>query len=81
MSKKFQHRRAQAQPEKRFVDVGPLFITDAQSPKLIETGERPLDYTPPSAQSTDMFGVTEPRFDAASTQTSTDCLGVITAIA
>ena len=39
------------------MDVSSFLITDAQSAKLIEPGERPLHDPPPSAQSAAMFGV------------------------
>ena len=65
------------------MDVGSFLITHAQSPKLIEPSERPLDDPTPSAQSASMFGVAlrEPRHDPAGTQTSPERLSVITTVA
>jgi hypothetical protein len=65
------------------MDVGSFLITDSQPPKLIQPGERPLDDPTPSAQSAAMLGVAhgKPRYDAAGTQTSPDCLRVITTVA
>jgi hypothetical protein len=65
------------------MDVGSFLITDAQSPKLIEPSERPLDDPAPSAQSAAVFGVAlgEPRYDAARTQTLPDCFRIITTVA
>jgi hypothetical protein len=62
--------------------VGSFLITDAQSPKLIQPSERPLDDPPPSAQSAAMFCVAlgEPRHDVAGTQTLPDCRHVITTV-
>jgi hypothetical protein len=65
------------------MDVGSFLITDAQPPKLVEPSERPLDHPTPSAQSAAVFSVAlgEPRQYAAGTQTSPDCLSVITTVA
>jgi len=65
------------------MDVGSFLITDAQSPKLIEPSERPLDDPTPSAQSTSMFGVAlrEKRDDVAANQTLADRLGIIAPVA
>jgi hypothetical protein len=65
------------------VNVGALFVANTQAAELIQPGEGPFNDPPPSAQSATMFGVPfrEPRHDAAGTQTSPDCLGVITAVA
>ena len=65
------------------MDVGPLFVANTKSPELVQPGEGPFNYPAPSAQSTAMFSVAlrEPRHDVAGTQTSADCLGVITAVA
>ena len=65
------------------MDVGSFLITHAQSPKLIEPSERPLDDPTPSAQSASMFGVAlrEPRHNPAGTLTAPDCLRVIATVA
>ena len=65
------------------MDIGSLFIADAQPAKLVEPGKAPLDDPAPSPQSATMFGVAlrEPRHDAAGTQTSPDRFGVITTVA
>ena len=65
------------------MDVGPLFIADAQAAKLIQPRESSLHHPSPSAQSTAMLGVAlgEPRHDVAGTQTLADCLGVIATVA
>ncbi len=65
------------------MNVGSFFITDAQSPKLIEPGKAPLNDPAPSAQSAAMFCVAlgEPGHDVPGTQTLPDCLGVITTVA
>jgi hypothetical protein len=39
------------------VDVGSLFVPDAQATKLIKPGKGSFYYPPPSAQSTAVFGV------------------------
>jgi hypothetical protein len=39
------------------MNVGSFLITDAQSAKLIEPSEGPLDYPSPSPKPTAMFGV------------------------
>jgi hypothetical protein len=64
------------------VDVGALFVANTQAPELIHPGEGPFNDPPPSAQSAAMFGVAlrEPRDDVAGTQTSPDCLRVITTV-
>jgi hypothetical protein len=71
------------QGEKRLVYVSPLFIANAQPPELIQPSEGPLDYPALSAQPAAMFGVAlgKKRDDVAGTQTSPDCLCVITTIA
>jgi hypothetical protein len=45
------------------VDVGSLFVPDAQASKLIKPGEGSLYYPPPSSQSTAVVGISlgEPR--------------------
>ena len=65
------------------MNVGSFLIADAQSPKLIESGERPLHDPTPSAQAASMFGATlgKPRHDVAATETSPDCFRVITTVA
>ena len=65
------------------MNVGSFLITDAQSAKLIEPGERPFHDSTPSAQSASMFGVAlgKPRHDVAGTETSPDRFRVITAVA
>jgi hypothetical protein len=65
------------------MNVGSFLITDAQSAKLIEPSERPLDDPAPSAQSAAVFGVAfgEPRHDVAHTQTLPDCFRIITTVA
>jgi hypothetical protein len=47
------------------VDVGSLFVPDAQAAKLIEPGEGSFYHPTPSAQPTTVFGVSlgEPRPD------------------
>src|SRR5262249_40063874 len=40
--------------QKRLMDVGPFVVADAQTPKLIEPGKRPLDDPPPAPQATAM---------------------------
>jgi hypothetical protein len=64
------------------VDVGPLFVSDAQVAKLIQPSERPFYHPSPLAQSTAMFGVAlcEVRYDVAGTKSSPDCLRVITTV-
>jgi len=71
------------QGQKCFMDVSPLFIAHTQTAELIEPSEGALHHPPPPAQSTAMFGVTlgEPRHDMAGSQTSPDCLRVITTVA
>jgi len=65
------------------VNVRPFFVAHAQSPELIQPGERPLHDPAPSAQSAAVFGVAlcKKGDDASVTQTLPDCLGVITAVA
>ena len=65
------------------MNVGALFVANTQAPELIHPGEGPFNDPPPSAQSAAMFSVAprEPSHDVAGTQTSPDCLGVITAVA
>ena len=65
------------------MNVGALFVANTQAPELIYPGEGPFNDPPPSAQSAAMFSVAprEPRHNVARTQTSPDCLGVITAVA
>ena len=65
------------------MDIGSLLVANTQAPELIHPGEGPFNDPPPSAQSATMFRVAlrEPRHDAAGTQTSPDCLGVITTVA
>jgi hypothetical protein len=65
------------------MNVGSFLITNAESPKLIEPSERPLDDPTPSAQSAAMLGVAlgKPRYDAARAQTLPDCLRVVTTVA
>lgn len=40
------------------MDVGSLFVADAQSAKLVEPGKAPLNNPAPSTQSAAMLGVT-----------------------
>jgi hypothetical protein len=56
------------------MNVSSFLITDAQSTKLIEPSERPLDDPATSAQSAAMFGVAlrKKRGDASVTQTLPD---------
>lgn len=63
--------------------VRPPLVPNAQPPELIQPGEGPLHYPPPSAQSAAVFGVAlrEPRHDATGTQTPPDRLCVITSVA
>ena len=63
--------------------ICPFFVPHAQSPELIQPGKGSLYHPAPSAQSTAVFGVAhrEERDDAALTQTSSDCHGIITAVA
>jgi hypothetical protein len=65
------------------MDVGPLFIANAQAAKLIEPCEGPFYDPSPSAEPAAMLGVApgEPRHDVAGTQTLADCLGVIATVA
>jgi hypothetical protein len=65
------------------VDVGPLFVSDAQAAKLIQPSERPFHHPSPLAQSTAVFSVAfcEARYDVAGTKSSPDCLRVITTVA
>jgi hypothetical protein len=65
------------------MNIGSLFVADAQSAKLVEPGKAPLDNPAPSPQPTAMFGVThcEQGYDAAVTQSLSDCLRVITSVA
>ena len=65
------------QGQKRFMDLGPLFIANAQATELVQPGESSFYYPAPSSQSTAMLSVAlgEPRHDVASTQTLADCLG------
>jgi hypothetical protein len=65
------------------VNVTPLFVANAQWPKLIQPREGSLHNPSPSAQSTAVLSVSlgEPRHDVAGTQTSPDRLGVIAAVA
>src|SRR6266850_2767526 len=51
--------------EERFMDVGPLVVTDAQASELVEPGKRPLHDPPPPAQPTPVRGTThsDPRYD------------------
>jgi hypothetical protein len=65
------------------MDVGPLFIADAQATELIKPREGSLHHPSPPAQSTAILSVSlgEPRHDVASTQASPDCLGVIATVA
>ena len=65
------------------MDLGSFFVADTQATKLIQPGEAPFNDPAPSAQSAVMFGValSEPRHDVARTQTSPDCLCVITTVA
>jgi len=60
------------------MDVGSLLVADAQSAKLVEPGEAPLDNPAPSTQPATMFGVAlgEPRHDMANPQTLPNCLRV-----
>jgi hypothetical protein len=63
--------------------VCPLFVAHPQSAELIQPGESSLHYPAPSAQAAAIFGVAlrKKRHDAALTQASPDCLGVITTVA
>ena len=72
-----------SQDQKRFMDVGPLFVANTKAAKLIKPRESPFNHPAPSAQSAAMFGVAlgEPRHDVADKQTSPDRLGVITTVA
>jgi hypothetical protein len=65
------------------VYVCPFLIANTQAAELIQPSERPLHDPPPSSQPAAMFGFAhrKQRHDAALTQTSPDCLGVITAVA
>ena len=56
------------------MDVGSFLVSDAQSPKLIEPSECPLDDPTPSSQSASMFGVAlrEQRQDVPVAQTMPD---------
>ena len=65
------------------MNVGSFLITDSQSAKLIEPGERPLHDPAPLPQSAAVFGVAlcKKRDDASVTQTLSDRLRVITAVA
>ena len=65
------------------MNVRPFFVAHAQSPKLIQPGERPLHDPSPSPQSATMFGVAlrKKRHDASVTQTLPDRFGIITAVA
>jgi hypothetical protein len=65
------------------VNVGAPFVANTQTPELIDPSEGPFNHPPPSTQPATVFGVAlrEQRHDAAGTQTSPDCLGVITAVA
>ncbi len=64
------------------MNVSPLFVANAQSPELIQPGERPLDDPAPAPQSAAVFGVAlcKKRDDASVTQTLPDRLGVITTV-
>jgi hypothetical protein len=63
--------------------VRPFFVAHAQSPKLIQPGERPLDDPAPLPQSATMFGVAlrKKRYDASVPQTLSDRFGIITTVA
>jgi hypothetical protein len=65
------------------MDVGSLFIADAQAAKLIKPSEGSLHHPSPSAQSAAMISVSfgKPRLDVAGTQTLPDRFGVITTVA
>jgi hypothetical protein len=65
------------------MDVGPLFIADAQAAKLIQPREGSLHHPSPSAQSTAMLSVSlgQPRHNVAGTQTLPDRFRVITTVA
>jgi len=65
------------------VKVCPFFVAHAQSPKLIQPSERPLDDPAPLPQSATMFGVAlrKKRDDASVTQTLPDRFGIITTVA
>ena len=64
------------------MNVGPLFVADAQTAKLIQSREGPLHYPAPAPQSAAVFGVAlcKKRDDASVTQTLPDRLGVITTV-
>jgi hypothetical protein len=64
------------------MDVGPLFIANAQAAKLIEPGEGPFYNPSPSAEPAAMLGVApgEPRYDVAGMQTLPYRFGVITTV-
>jgi hypothetical protein len=64
------------------VNVRPLFVANAQSPKLIEPSERPLHDPTPSAQPAAMFGVAlrKKGDDVADAQTLPDCRRVIATV-
>src|SRR5438445_1157511 len=61
----------------------PVFVAHPQPPELIQPSEGRFDHPSPSPQSAAMFGVAlrKKRDDVAGTQTSPDCLGVITTVA
>jgi hypothetical protein len=63
--------------------VRPFFVAHAQSPKLIQPGERPFDDPAPLPQSATMFGVAlrKKRDDASVPQTLPDRFGIITTVA
>ncbi len=65
------------------MDVGALFVTNAQAAKLIKPSKGSFYYPPPSTQSTAMLSVSlgEPRQNVAGTETASDRLGVITPVA
>ena len=65
------------------MNVRPLFVSNPQPPELIQPSEGPFDHSAPSPESAAMFGValSKKRDDMAGTQTSPDCLGVVTKVA
>ena len=65
------------------MDVSSLFVADAKATELAQPGESSFHHPPPPAQSAPMLGVAlrEPGQNIAGAQTSSDCFGVITAVA
>ncbi len=65
------------------MNVCPLFVAHAQSPKLVEPGEGSFHHPAPSPQSATMFCIAlrQKRDDASVTQTLPDRFGIVTAVA